>query len=311
MKSRFGLAIFTCICLVYLTGAADAADGASPSLKASLKGPYLGQTPPGDIPQPFAVDFIKPPEGFHSSVVFSPDGTEALWTDMRGTSYYTHIVNDLWTEPVQFAIADESDIGEPFFSIDGSRLYFLSRRQPGNDAANRERIWFAERQTSGWSEPKLIDSVVARHPTHWEFSFSDNGNLYFASELGDSRNICFAEKNGDSFLEPVALGENINGPLREFCPFIASDESYLIFSRSVPEENNRSDLFISFKDSGGHWREAINMGDTINTLHNDVCPVVTRDGKYLFYLQVSGKVNQVCWVSASVIERLRGEQAGH
>ena len=308
MISRFGLAALTCLCLVYLTGAALAADN---SAFPALKGPYLGQQPPGDIPQPFAVDLIKPPEGFHSSVVFSPDGTEALWTDMRGASYYTHIVDGLWTEPTPLAIADETDIGEPFFSLDGSRLYFLSRRQPGDDPANRERIWYVDRKASGWSDLKLIDSIVARHPTHWEFSFSDNGNLYFASELGDSRNICFAQKNGNSFLEPVALGEEINGPLREFCPFIAPDESYLIFSRSVPEENNRSDLFISFIDADGHWSEAINMGDTINTLHNDVCPVVTRDGEYLFYLQVSGQVNQVCWVSVDVIERLRRQQAGH
>ncbi len=90
-----------------------------------------------------------------------------------------------------------------------------------------------------------------------------------------------------------------------FCPFIAPDESYLIFSRSVPEEKGRSDLFISFHDSKNGWTQAVNMGDSVNSLHNETSPVVTPDGKFLFFLRVSGDVNDVYWMDAGVIDDIR------
>ena len=95
--------------------------------------------------------------------------------------------------------------------------------------------------------------------------------------------------------------------MRDFCPFIAPDESYLIFSRSVPEERGRSDLFISFRDVDGTWTEAVNMGDAIDSLQNEVSPVVTPDGRYLVFLRVSGEVNDVYWTKADIIEVLRRE----
>ncbi len=45
-----------------------------------LKGPYLGQKPPGKTPELFAPDIISVDENFeHSAAVFSPDGKEVFW----------------------------------------------------------------------------------------------------------------------------------------------------------------------------------------------------------------------------------------
>jgi hypothetical protein len=52
------------------------------------------------------------------------------------------------------------------------------------------------------------------------------------------------------------------------------------------------------------------MGDTVNSLHNEVCPVVTPDGRYLFFVRVSGDVNEMLWMSAEVIDRLREAEVG-
>ena len=59
-----------------------------------------------------------------------------------------------------------------------------------------------------------------------------------------------------SSFHPRTSATRINTDVREFCPFIAPDESYLIFSRTVPEERGRSDLFISFRTAEGMWTEA-------------------------------------------------------
>ena len=273
-----------------------------------LKGAYFGQRPPGLVPEPFADGILNPPDGYHSSIVFSPDGEHALWTGMSKNTYYSHQVNGVWTKPVPFFVDTEYGMGEPMFSHDGSRLYFIMRKPPSEDEADRERIWFIEWNKLEGYDGVLIDSAVARIPTHWQFSLAANGNLYFTAEKAGVRgpsDVYVAHWTGEKYLEPTDLVNSINSDLRDFCPFIAPDESYLIFSRSVPEESNRSDLFISFRDSDGLWSEAVNMGDTVNSLHNEVCPVVTPDGKYLFFCRVSGSENKLYWVSSDVIERFR------
>jgi hypothetical protein len=230
---------------------------------------------------------------------------------MSGTTFHSRQVDGVWSRPVALPFDPEFGVREPMFAADGRRLYFLSRRPLDRDWVTRERIWFVERDGDGssdWSSPRPIDDVVTRHPTHWQFSFTAAGDLYFTSEIDGVRggqDIYVSRRADGRFTEPADVGEAVNSDLRDFCPFIAPDESYLIVARSVPEERNRSDLFISFRDAQGAWTPAINKGEPVNSLHNDTSPVVTPDGRYLIFLRVSHSYNEVMWTSASVIERLR------
>ena len=273
-----------------------------------LRGPYLGQQPPVVGAEVFAAGILKPAEGFHSSVVFNAAGDQACWTAMGGTTYCSRRVDERWTSPERLPFDPEFGVGEPMFAEDDRRLYFLSRRPLPHDPVERERIWFVERTPSGWSTPRVVDEVVAAHPTHWQFSFTARGDLYFTSEVPEARggqDIYVARRIESGFAPPVSVGGVVNSDLREFGPFVAPDESYLVFARTVPTESGRSDLFISFRTADGTWTDPVNMGDTVNSLHNEVSPVVTPDGRYLLFLRASGDVNDVYWTDASVIEDLR------
>lgn len=274
-----------------------------------LRGPYLGQVPPEAGVEVFAPGVLKPESGFHSSVVFNSTGDWACWTAMSsGETYCSRRSEERWTPPELLPFDPEFGVREPMFAHGDRRLYYLSRRPLEHDPVNRERIWFVERTPSGWSEPRVIDEVVTSHPTHWQFSFTAAGDLYFTSEIDGVRgeqDIYVSRWRNGSFTAPESLGARVNSDERDFCPFVAPDESYLIFSRSVPEARGRSDLFISFHDGDGTWTEAMNMGDVINSMHNETSPVVTPDGRYLFFLRVSGEVNDVYWTKADVIESLR------
>jgi len=68
-----------------------------------------------------------------------------------------------------------------------------------------------------------------------------------------------------------------------FDPFIAPDESYIIFASDRPDGFGGGDLHVSFRQDDGTWGEAINLGSTINSPQTDFCPSVTKDGKYLFF----------------------------
>lgn len=287
------------------------AAGASGQGFPELRGPYLGQSPPQTGVEVFAPGILKPDNGFHSSVVFSSAGDEACWTEMSaGRTFCSKNVDGRWTPPELLPFDPEFGVREPMFALGDRRLYFLSRRPTEYDPVNRERIWYVKQTPSGWSIPQVINEKVAAHPTHWQFSFTATGDLYFTSEIEGVRgeqDIYVARWHNGSFSAPKSVGDRVNSDHREFCPFVAPDESYLIFSRSVPEERGRSDLFISFLDDDGSWSEAVNMGEPINSKHNEVSPVVTPDGKYLVFLRVSGEVNDVYWTSTEIIERLRRE----
>ncbi len=273
-----------------------------------LRGPYLGQPPPGPVARPLAEGIVNPPSGFHSSILFGADGREAYWTAMGGVTWCSRRVDGRWSRPEPLPFGDGFGVREPFLTDGGRRLHFLSRRPLPDDPVERERIWSVSRAAKGWTEPRPIDAVVGAHPTHWQFSFSAAGDLYFTSEVagtGGGQDVYVAPWRDGGYDEPHGVGPGVNTDRREFCPFVAPDGSYLLFARSVPAQRGRSDLFASFPAPEGGWLPAVDLGPAVNTAHNEVSPLVTPDGRFLVFLRLSKETNQVHWIEADVIDRLR------
>lgn len=276
------------------------------------KGPYLGETPPGDRPQRFAPDVFPAPPGLHSAPVFSPDGTLLLWSPMSrvGETRMMRMLDDVWSEAEVVDFGMGQGVGEPFFAPDGRRLFFLCFKAPAGDSIERERIWYVDRDGGQWGAPRLIDETVASHPTHWQFSVARNHNLYFTSEAPGTRggqDIYMAKYKDERYLTPQGLGPNINSDGLDLCPFIAPDESYLLFARKG-STTRKSDLYVSFRDEVIGWTPAVPLGDHVNTDGHDLCPVVSPDGKYLFYTSPVKGGYGVWWVDASFIPALQTRQ---
>jgi ankyrin repeat protein len=277
-----------------------------------LRGDFLGQKPPGDAPELFAPGIISSIWGLHSTAVFSPDGNEVYWAPMmtfpgevysRGGLLVMKRAKGRWTPPAWASFSGprgEDDV--PFFSSDGKRLYFISRRAlPGETQEGSEKIWFADRTSSGWAEPKPLDPNVNSVNMHWEFSLDRKGNLYFAGRPPDSlgaSDIYLARSSGGKYEKPVNLGDPFNTAEIEDTPFIAPDGSYLLFSRQF-------DLWVSFRGPNGAWSTPVNLGPEINSPSIELCPIVTADGKYLFFLSRRGGESHAYWVRAGIIEKLR------
>jgi Tol biopolymer transport system component len=106
------------------------------------------------------------------------------------------------------------------------------------------------------------------------------------------------------YLEPESLGPAVNSDGIDLTPFIAPDESYLLFARRGGGTRG-ADLYVSFRAGASRWTGARPLGDHVNTEGNELCPVVSPDGKYLFYIgRVDGGYG-VYWVDASLIWELR------
>ena len=273
-----------------------------------IRGDYLGQDEPGDTPQMFAPGIVSG-HGFsaeHSPAVFSPDLKEVYWTKkFRGPILFMKQVEGVWTPPEKAPFNSEFGDGEPMFSPDGSKLFFLSFRplEPGG-AADKENMWYMERTPDGWSEPQPVSPKINAFDLHWLFSITKEGAIYFSSPKGGgfgSRDIYCSRLAGGEYQEPENLGGVINGAGFDQTPFIAPDESYLLYvtSGDVPYPEAMR-FHISYRQPDGTWGEPIDLGDKINSLEHALCPYVTPDGKYMVFIG-SG---DIYWVTTDFIRAL-------
>lgn len=277
-----------------------------------IKGDYLGQPEPGDTPQLFAPGIVS---GYgydseHSPAVFSPDLQEVYWTKkFQGPILFMEQKNGVWTAPKSAPFCSEYGDGEPIFSPDGKKLFFLSSRplKPGGPS-NKENMWYVERTQDGWSEPKPVSPLINAFDLHWLFSIADNGTIYFASTSGKSYglNDIYSSRivNGE-YEEPKNLGSVINTAGIDHTPYIAPDESYLIYVSSK-ESSSPADMkfYISYRNKDGSWMEPIKMGEKINAIDVALCPAVTPDGKYLFFVGAG----DIYWMDARIIEDLKPQR---
>ena len=211
-------------------------------------------------------------------------------------------VDGRWTPPALMSFSGPSQgDDQPFFSGDGKRLYFISRRPAAGDSGGRERIWFVDRTADGWSAPRPLDSTVNALNLHWQFSLDKDHNLYFAGVNPDTvgqQDIYFARFADGKYEKPGTVGAPICTPGIDDTPFIAPDGSYLLFSQKF-------DLCVSFKNADGTWSAPVNLGPGVNSPSIELCPMVTADGKYVFFLSQRGGESHAYWVKADLIERLR------
>ncbi len=302
-----------------------------------LTGPYLGQEPPGMEPELFAPGIVSTAGGEWSST-FTPDAKTFLF-GYRGEPHGILVMEEIdgrWTEPRLAPFSASHPEYDLNFSPDGSMLYYTSAR-PGVAPPGEGRssdLWVAVKGENGWGEAVNLREPVNTVQSELYPSVTDEGTLYF---FGDARGgaelggAYVARLSGGRYQEPELLGPSINTEHGVFDPFVAPDESYLIFASDRPDGLGDGDLYISFRQDDGTWGEAANLGSTINSPQTDFCPSVTKDGKYLFFssrrpydgaypnialsyrneLDVEaenpGQNVDVYWVDARVLEQFRQE----
>lgn len=274
---------------------------------------YLGQTPPGETPEIFAPGLISSTNHEHSAPVFSPDGNEVYWSAFVGSNqyiYYSRAVQGKWSSPKVAPFSGTYSDGGPCFSPDGNRLYFYSQRPlPENGEVLYDDVWYLEKTKTGWGEPKNLGLSTMSKREKWIFSpsLSHKGNLYLTGAL-NGHGVFSIHQEGDHFGTPVALDPKINSNYYNFnwTPFIAPDESYLIFSSKRSDSYGFNDLYISFRRENGIWSTPQNMGSQINNGKQVRFPSVSPDGKYLFFTREGPYgFDDVFWVDAGIIGVLK------
>ncbi len=259
----------------------------------TLTGPYMGQKTPGLVAEPFAPGIISR-EGWELEGSFAPGMKEFYYTTNDGEGTRPMVLgfrqeNNVWRKYIEFPRK-----GEVAISPDGMRMHMAKG--------------YKDRVGDGWSKRKSLGPMFDRDD--WgimRLSASSKGTYVF-DDYKSKDVIRISRIEGSERQAPVKLGPEINSGEWTAHPFIAPDESYLIWDSEREDGFGDSDLYISFKQANGSWGPAINMGEQVNSPGWDAYASVTPDGKFILFnrgIDNENKNVDIYWVDAGIIDALR------
>jgi hypothetical protein len=273
-----------------------------------LEGPYLGQKPPELTPLRFAQGIITTAENEGSSG-FALNGSVFIFQKFLNGRCHTYIMRlkqGRWTDPELIPFWETMvHNGDFVFSSDDKTMLYQVKTE--TDAGLDSNIWRAGITDSGWGERAPLPSPVNSSNDESFASEAVDKSLYFFSRrpggkgLSDLYMCTF--KDG-TYSDPVNL-ESLNTEHHEWDPFIAPDESYLIFCSTKPGGLGEDDLYITFKGKEGSWTTPLNMGEKINSSGSENRPCVTRDGRYFFFTSTREGNRDIYWVGAAFLDRFK------
>jgi hypothetical protein len=271
-----------------------------------LTGPYLGQNAPGRAPEVFAPGIVSTP-AHEFSCAFTPDGKEFFFARRHPelnvpVVMMTTLRDSAWTEPAVAPFVENQLSFEPTVTPDNKRLYFQSGKPVPGQTGPPMNVLCVEREGDGWGAAK--DPGPPLNPAKaMQVSVAASGTIYTTDiSQGMGTEAIAVSRLVEGQYQPLErMGPPIAAETHSMYPFIAPDESYLIFTAKRPEDKLKSVLLISFRKPDGSW----DRPRPIDLKMEAALPYVSPDGRFLFFTAGEQGKSDIYWVSAGVIEDLR------
>jgi hypothetical protein len=264
-------------------------------------GEYLGFEKPNLIPKIFAPGLISGKGRMHSSITFDPDMKTIFWGTVPPKIMMMKMIGDKWTSPETAPFSDTDNNQSPFIATD-NMIYFSSTR---NGGLGQLDIWYTTFSDGNFIEPINIGEIINSDKLESQPTVSNNNTIFFTGTIMGKRydrGIYYSNFIHGEYLKPVLLPEPINlmdTSILDYTPFIAPDESYLLFcsNRQNPEVE-LCHIYISFKSDSGEWIEPIDLSEKMGFSESSKFPYITPDNKFLFFS--SGE--NLYWIDSKIIE---------
>lgn len=251
--------------------------------------PYASERP---MPEPtvFAPGVISAGD-YDSHPAFTPDGRTLYFVRSAPNFRFhailvSHYENGRWSEPTVAPFSGQYADADPFITVDGARFFFVSKRPRDSKPSEDFDIYVMERQADGWSKPRNLGAPVNSTEDEVYPTVAADGTLYFGSErkggYGEA-DLYRARRSGDGYAAPENLGAAINTAHADYEPYIAPDQSFLIFMACArPDSLGQCDLYLS-RNQNGAWTPPRNLGPKINSEGTEYSPKLSPDGRYFFW----------------------------
>ena len=272
-----------------------------------LEGPYLGQPMPGNEPVIFAPGIVSGHYPAHTPCVFSPSLTSVYWTVGRPPygaveTMRMELPDLTWSRPELTAMG-----GEPSFSVDGKRLFFISREPlREGERGGRENLWVKERTADGWSEPRPLSNAVNHFRPHFHHSVDSYGNLYYS----DYNTLYYSAYRDGEYQNAVKLTDQLNNDtLKGNSPSVSPWGDLILFASGSGLGGN--ELCVTFRKADGTWSDRIPLGNVVNAGRLNDSPRLTPAGNFIFFVSAGNERPWgIYWVSAAILDDLKRESVG-
>lgn len=175
----------------------------------------------------------------------------------------------------------------PVVSADESLMAFTALRP--NTSRNRSSEKFSEQihiayNTSGnWQQPDKL--AVNSQYNIGTAGLSPDGQrmLIYMGGAGNSGNLFYIDRSGQTWSSPTILSEKINSRYIETSGSITPDGKTIYFASNRKEGFGGFDIYRSVKMENGEWGAPQNLGPKINTAANEDAPFIHPDQQTLFF----------------------------
>jgi outer membrane protein OmpA-like peptidoglycan-associated protein/tetratricopeptide (TPR) repeat protein len=183
----------------------------------------------------------------------------------------------------------------PVISLDGTSLYFTSRRQWADQSTDDYRdpqlnqypedIYLSTKDINGdWSKPERLSFCEGRLNEASVSISADERMIYTYEDRTGSGDIYFSDfqRNEFQFLKKLD-NKNVNTKFWETHVSVTPDGQQMYFVSDRPGGYGKRDIYRIVKLPNGQWSEPINLGPNINTEHDEDSPFIAVDNKTLYF----------------------------
>ena len=171
----------------------------------------------------------------------------------------------------------------PSITVQDSIFLFMRRAN-----FTREDFYYSTITKDGFSKAKSLADNLNEGEKKGSMSLTQDLNtLYFAADFGPKGygryDIYKVTKTKKGWSDPKNLGHNINSDYWDSAPSIAPDGQALYFCSNRPGGYGGIDIYVAYRNEKGFWKEAVNMGPSINTAGDEQSPFIHADNRSLYF----------------------------
>ena len=295
MKTQSLRSFATLISTLALTNLANAATPAYYSKAAETKAVE------------FAPGIISTKDHFEINAVFNKAGNSILFArctdDFKACSMMeSKYKNGAWQAALKLPFSGGYLEADPYYTPDESYIYFVSKR-PIDDSGQEAKsvnLWRSKKVGDSWQTPEYLPELSSDSDDLYP-SFTKSGDLYFPSFRNNKRLFYIAKATNNNFDKPQPLPSAMFGEGGKIGDsVIMSDGKTIIFSMRRSDSQGKGDLYVSHLVDG-EWTLAKSLGDKVNTSDHEFTPIVSPDGKYLFFTRVENGRGNIYQIALSAV----------
>lgn len=177
----------------------------------------------------------------------------------------------------------------PSLSSDGNRLYFYSKR----NGSSYTDLYISDLKDGKWSDPVPFSEMNSPYDDQSPYILKNGKGLLFSSnrdgaiefkmgdgKIGISRDLYFAEFDGERWTKPKSMSLKINTPFIEENPYLTGNDLY--FTRYPFGRPDEARVYKSVRKNNA-WTTPVALPEPVNSDDSTIALVLTDDGKEIYF----------------------------